>query len=190
MPIKRIDHIAIVVEDLDAALNFWQDALGLELSHVEEVKSQESRVAFLPSGRSEVELVEPINDTSGVARYLAKRGPGMHHICFEVDDIRETLAKLKLRGVQLINEEPTIGTGGKQIAFIHPKSTNGVLVELYEVTPEEPRRRYRLIRSMRRQLALQGYAASAGLREFVRTWRGRRESREQREATDARSRLN
>ena len=82
MAIKRIDHIAIVVADLDAALNFWQDALGLELSHVEEVKDQESRVAFLPSGQSEVELVEPINDSSGVARYLAKRGPGMHHICF------------------------------------------------------------------------------------------------------------
>ncbi|HJW82684.1 MAG TPA: methylmalonyl-CoA epimerase [Anaerolineae bacterium] len=190
MAIKRIDHIAIVVADLDAALNFWQDALGLDLSHVEEVKDQESRVAFLPSGQSEVELVEPINDSSGVARYLAKRGPGMHHICFEVDDIRETLAKLKLRGVQLINQEPTIGTGGKQIAFIHPKSTFGVLVELYEVTPEEPRRRYRLIRSMRRQLAMQGYAASAGLREFVRTWRGRRDSGEHSQVTDARARLN
>ena len=107
-----------------------------------------------------------------------------------MDDIRETLAELKLRGVQLINEEPTIGTGGKQIAFIHPKSTFGVLVELYEVTPEEPRRRYRLIRSMRRQLAMQGYAASAGLREFVRTWRGRRDSGEHSQVTDARSRLN
>src|SRR3990172_685110 len=187
MTIKRIDHIAFVVEDIDAALNFWQDALGLNLSHVEDVREQESIVAFLPSGRSEVELVQPTNGASGVAKYLAKRGPGMHHICFEVDDIHETLAKLKLRGVHLINEEPTIGTGGKKIAFIHPKSTNGVLVELYEVTPGEPRRRYRLIRSMRRQLALHGYAASAGLREVVRTWRGRRDSTVHREVTNARS---
>ena len=171
MTIKRIDHIAIVVEDIDASLDFWQDALGLELSHVEHVQDQQALVAFLPSGVSEVELVEPTSDTSGVARYLARRGPGMHHICFEVDDIREALSRLKLRGVQLINEEPTIGTGGKQIAFVHPRSTGGVLVELYELTPEEPQRRYRRIRNMRRRLAQRGYVAGAGLRGFVRAWR-------------------
>ncbi len=87
MAVKRIDHIAIVVENIDASLNFWQDALGLDLSHIEEVKEQESIIAFLPSGQGEVELVEPTTGSSGVARYLAKRGPGMHHICFEVDDI-------------------------------------------------------------------------------------------------------
>lgn len=190
MTIKRIDHIAIVVEDIDAALNFWQDALGLDLSHVEEVTEQEARVAFLPSGESEVELVEPTTDTSGVAKYLTKRGAGMHHICFEVDDIRETLAQLKLRGVQLINEEPTIGTGGKKIAFIHPKSTHGVLVELYEMTPEEPRRRSRIIRNMRRQLAMQGYAARAGLREFVRAWRTRTEQKDRVTVADDPSRMN
>ena len=171
MTIKRIDHIAIVVEDIDASLNFWQDALGLNLSHIEEVRQQESLVAFLPSGESEVELVEPTSGTSGVARYMAKRGPGMHHICFEVDDIRETMNKLKLHDVQLINDEPTIGTGGKQIAFVHPRSTGGVLVELYELTPDEPQRRSRLIRNMRRRLVSRGYAAGAGIREFMRTWR-------------------
>jgi methylmalonyl-CoA/ethylmalonyl-CoA epimerase len=132
MTIKKIDHIAIVVPDIDEALKFWRDVLGLELSHVEEVPEQESRVAFLPTGGSEVELVQPTSDTSGMARYMAKRGPGMHHISFAVDNIEEMLAQLKEKGVQLINEEPTIGAGGTKIAFIHPKSTGGVLVELYE----------------------------------------------------------
>ena len=132
MGIKRIDHVAIVVPDTQEALAFWQDALGLTLSHVEEVPAQETLVAFLPTGESEVELVEPTTETSGMARYMEKRGPGMHHICFEVDDIEQALARLKEKGVQLINEEPTIGAGGKKIAFVHPKSTGGVLVELYE----------------------------------------------------------
>ncbi len=136
--IKRIDHIAIVVEDIDKALGFWRDALGLELTHVEDVPEQKSAVAFLPTGESEVELVKPTDEASGVARYLLKRGPGMHHICFEVDDIEATLHDMKARGVRLINETPTLGTGGKKIAFIHPESTHGVLVELYELTPQEP----------------------------------------------------
>ena len=132
MTVKRINHVAIVVSDIDEALGFWRDALGLELSHVEEVPEQETRVAFLPTGGSEVELVQPTTETSGMARYVLKRGPGMHHICFEVEHIEETLARLKKKGIQLINEEPTVGAGGKKIAFIHPKSTGGVLVELYE----------------------------------------------------------
>jgi methylmalonyl-CoA/ethylmalonyl-CoA epimerase len=132
MLIKKIHHIAIVVPDINEALTFWQDALGLDLSHVEDVPAQETRVAFLPTGGSEVELVEPTSDTSGMARYMAKRGPGIHHICFEVEGIEGILAQLKAKGVQLINEEPTIGAGGKKVAFIHPKSTGGVLVELYE----------------------------------------------------------
>ena len=179
MTIKRIDHIAIVVDDIDRSLTFWEDGLGLKVSHVEEVKDQESLVALLPSGASEVELVEPTSETSGVAKYLAKRGPGMHHICFEVDDIRAALSRLKHHGVQLIDEQPTIGTGGKQIAFIHPRSTGGVLVELYQLTPEEPRRRSRIIRNMRRRLAVRGYVAGAGLREFIRAWRGHDGHREQ-----------
>ncbi len=171
MTIKRIDHIAIVVDNMEGALEFWEDALGLQMNHMEEVADQESIVAFLPSGHSEVELVEPTSDASGVAKYLAKRGPGMHHICFEVDNIDLALARMKAKGVKLINETPTIGTGGKKIAFIHPSSTHGVLVELYELTPEEPLRRRRLIREWRSRLTTQRAVASAGLRTFVKTWR-------------------
>lgn len=171
MPIKRIDHIAIVVEHIDQALDFWEDALGLRLEHIEAVPDQESAVAFLPSGQSEVELVEPTTDSSGVAKYLAKRGPGMHHICFEVDDIEVMLERMKAHGVKLINETPTIGTGGKKIAFIHPSSTHGVLVELYELTPEEPLRRSRLVSEWRKRLQVQGAVATAGLRTFVKAWR-------------------
>ena len=132
MSVKRIDHIAVVVDNLDTALAFWRDTLGLDLAHLEEVKEQESIVAFMPTGGSEVELVKPTTDTSGLAKYLAKRGPGMHHICLEVDNLAEMLAEMKAKGVKLINETPTIGAGGKQIAFIHPSSANGVLVELYQ----------------------------------------------------------
>src|SRR5512136_244677 len=128
MAVKRIDHIAVVVDDIDISLAFWRDALGLDVTHLEEVKEQESIVAFMPTGGSEVELVKPTTDTSGVAKYLAKRGPGMHHICLEVDN----LAEMRAKGVKLINETPTIGAGGKKIAFIHPSSANGVLVELYQ----------------------------------------------------------
>ena len=174
MTIRRINHIAIIVENIDTALDFWEQALGLEVSHIEEATNQQAIVAFLPSGQSEVELVEPTSETSGIARYLARRGPGMHHICFEVDDIHLTLARMKELGVTLINDEPTIGTGGKKIAFIHPRSTGGVLVELYELTAEEPLRRREIIRHMRRRLVRRGYAASVGLREFVRTWRSQR----------------
>ena len=131
--IKRIAHIAIVVEDLEASLAFWRDALGLPLTHVEEVPEQQATVAFLPASESEVELVKPSTDTSGVARFLAKRGPGLHHICFEVDDLAATLARLKAKGLRLIDETPKLGAGGKKIAFVHPESTHGVLVELYEL---------------------------------------------------------
>lgn len=131
--IRRIDHVAVVVEDIQAALSFWRDALGLELDHIQEVPDQASRVAFLPVGESEVELVQPITPDSGVARYLQKRGPGMHHLCLEVDDIQAVLERLKAKGVRLINEAPIPAAGGKQIAFIHPESTNGVLVELYQL---------------------------------------------------------
>ena len=132
MSVKRIDHIAVVVDDIEGALNFWRDGLGMEMTHLEEVKEQESIVAFLPTGGSEIELVKPTTDTSGVAKYLAKRGPGMHHLCVEVDDIHATLVQLKAKGIKLINETPTLGAGGKQIAFVHPGSTSGVLVELYQ----------------------------------------------------------
>lgn len=133
--INRIDHIAIVVEDIDTALGFWRDSLGLKLQHVEDIPEQQSTVAFLPVGDSEIELVQPTTDDSGVSRYLQKRGPGMHHVCLEVDDIEGMLARLKEKGIRLINESPLTGAGGKKLAFIHPESTNGVLVELYQLKP-------------------------------------------------------
>ena len=132
--IKRIHHIAMVVEDMDSALSFWRDALGLKLEHEENVPEQQATVAFLPVGEGEVELVKPTTDTSGMAKYLAKRGPGIHHICVEVDNIMEMLALLKGKGVRLIDETPRSGAGGKKYAFVHPESTKGVLVELYELT--------------------------------------------------------
>jgi methylmalonyl-CoA/ethylmalonyl-CoA epimerase len=134
--IKRIDHVAVVVDDIDKALVFWNEALGLELEHIEEVPEQASRVAFLPTGESEVELVEPTTDDSGLALYLQKRGPGMHHMCFEVDDIDGMLARLKDKGVRLINGAALSRSVGKRYAFIHPESTGGVLVELYELANE------------------------------------------------------
>jgi methylmalonyl-CoA/ethylmalonyl-CoA epimerase len=131
--IKRIDHVAILVDDLENTLSFWRDALGMELTHVEDVPAEKSMVAFLPVGDSEVELVKPTTSDSGLARYLEKRGPGMHHVCLEVDDIEGMLARLKEKGIQLINETPMTGSGGRKYAFIHPKSANGVMVELYEL---------------------------------------------------------
>ena len=130
---KKVNHIAVVVNDLEEAMHFWVDALGLELSHREHVASEAVDVAFLPVGDSKIELLQPVDNESGVARYLEKRGSGMHHICFEVDDIEAALQKLKLANVQLINEVPTVGADGRKFAFIHPKSASGVLVELYEL---------------------------------------------------------
>ncbi len=131
--IKKINHVAVVVADIDQALSFWRDALGLELHHVEDVPSQKATVAFLPVGDSEVELVKPSTEDSGLGKFLAERGGGMHHLCFEVDDIAAKLDELKVKGVRLINETP-MELPGRKMAFVHPKSTGGVLVELYEIT--------------------------------------------------------
>jgi len=133
MTIKRIDHIAIAVEDLNQSLGFWEHALGLHVHEVRNVPEQAVDIAFLPVGASEVELVKPVTADSGIAKWMAKRGPGIHHICFEVDDIRQTLADLSAQGMELIDQEPRIGADGKLYAFVHPKSTGGVLVELYQV---------------------------------------------------------
>lgn len=132
--ITRINHIAIAVPDIEAALAFWQDALGLHVDHIEDVPSQQATVAFIPVGDSEVELVKPTSPETGVARFIAERGGGMHHLCFEVDDIEEILATLKAKGIRLINESP-LELPGRKMAFIHPKSTGGVLVELYQPIP-------------------------------------------------------
>jgi methylmalonyl-CoA/ethylmalonyl-CoA epimerase len=169
--IKRIDHVAIVVDDIDIALRFWRDALGLELDHVEDVQDQESVVAFLPTGDSEVELVKPTTQDSGVARYLAKRGPGIHHICLEVDDIEAVLDKLKESDIQLINEQPIIGTGGKQIAFVHPRGTHGVLVELYQLRPGEEEIRRKRAQSLADRVLARGRIAAAATLGFLRALR-------------------
>jgi len=131
--IKRINHVAVVVDDMEKALSFWRDALGMELHELRDVPAEKSQIAFLPLEGSEVELVRPTSDDSGIAKYLAKRGPGMHHICLEVDDIVGMLAQLHAKGVRLITEEPRTSADGKKYAFIHPESTAGVLVELYEL---------------------------------------------------------
>ena len=131
--VKKIDHIAVLTDDLESALSFWRDALGMELGGIEDVPAEKSLVAFLPTGDSEIELVKPTTDDSGLARYLIKRGPGMHHVCLEVDDIEGMLARLKEQGIQLINDNPVSGLQGRKYAFIHPKATGGVLVELYEI---------------------------------------------------------
>ena len=133
--VTKINHVAVVVPDLENSLGFCKDALGLELNHIEDVPSQKSAVAFFPVGDSEVELVKPTSDDSGVAKFLADRGGGMHHLCFEVDDIEGMMASLKEKGVRLINDAPQV-LPGRKMAFVHPKSTGGVLVELYQITRE------------------------------------------------------
>lgn len=131
--VKQINHVAVVVQDMEKALLFWRDALGLEMQELRAVPAEKSQVAFLPLSGSEVELVLPTTEDSGIAKYLAKRGPGMHHICLEVDDIEGMLSQLKSKSVRLINEEPRTASDGKRYAFIHPESTSGVLVELYQI---------------------------------------------------------
>src|SRR5512142_1724655 len=131
--ITKINHVAIAVGDVEGALGFWRDALGLEVSHIEDVPSQKAQVVFIPVGESEVELVKPTAEDTGVAKFLAERGGGMHHLCFEVDDIEGVMADLKARGVRLLSEAPQV-LPGRKLAFVHPKSTGGVLVELYQLT--------------------------------------------------------
>lgn len=132
MTIKKIDHIGIVVKDIEAALKVYRDALGLELTRVEFVPEQAVKIAFLPTGESEIELVQPTTDDSGIASYLAKRGEGVHHICLEVGDIEATLAQMAAQGLELIDQKPRVCSGGQKYAFVHPKSAHGVLIELYE----------------------------------------------------------
>lgn len=132
MPRIAIDHIAIVVSDMDAALGFWQQALGLELQRIESVPAEEVDVAFLETENAHVELLLPTSEDSGIARYLATRGPGMHHLCLAVTDIEAAMARLDAAGIELINERPRRRGDGTRYAFIHPRSSGGVLVELYQ----------------------------------------------------------
>jgi methylmalonyl-CoA/ethylmalonyl-CoA epimerase len=131
-----LDHIGIAVSDLSEALRFYRDALGLEIESPE-VPSQRVRAHFIPAGESALELLEATDDTSPIAKYTAKRGPGLHHITLRVDDIVAALARLKQRGVRLIDDAPRPGAHGSLVAFIHPSSAHGVLVELKQVLPVE-----------------------------------------------------
>lgn len=125
-----LDHIGIAVKDLAAALAFYRDALGLEIEPPEEVASQRVRAHFVPVGESTLELLEATAPDSAIAKYIEKRGPGLHHITLRVEDLAVALAELKARGVRLIDEQPRPGAEGALVAFVHPSSTHGVLVEL------------------------------------------------------------
>ena len=133
MTLIKIDHLAVVVDDMSAALNFWQNALGLPLQGTETNEHEAVDIAFLPVGESRIELLKPTTEDSGIAKYLAKRGAGMHHLCLAVDDIEAAMAQIIAQGVQLINETPRQREDGTRYAFVHPKSTGGVMVELYEL---------------------------------------------------------
>jgi methylmalonyl-CoA/ethylmalonyl-CoA epimerase len=129
--IDKIHHVAVVVRDLDAALGLYRDLLGLELGAVMPIPSDRVDIAFLPVGGVKIELVRPTDDTTGVARFLANKGEGFHHICFEVADLSETLTRLAIDGLELIDTAPRKGAEGP-VAFLHPRSCHGVLVELIE----------------------------------------------------------
>lgn len=131
--VKNINHIAVIVSDIEGSLAFWRDALGLELECVETVHEQQAEVAFFPIGQGKIELVRPTTPDSGEARFLAKRGAGLHHIALEVSDLDSMLARLQSKGVRLINDKPIVAAHGKKAAFIHPESASGVLVELYQL---------------------------------------------------------
>jgi methylmalonyl-CoA/ethylmalonyl-CoA epimerase len=125
-----IQHLGVAVESIEGALTFWRDALGLELNGVEVVEDQGVRVAMLPIGESRIELLEATARETPVGKFLAKRGPGIHHLCVEVDDINAKLDELRAHGARLIDDRPRIGAGGALVAFVHPSSTGGVLIEL------------------------------------------------------------
>ena len=127
-----IDHVAIVVRDLDEALAFYRDALGLDVIERRDVLEEGVEIASLPLARGRIELVRPLSDEGGVARFLEKRGEGLHHICLVVDDIVDAMEHLREAGADLITDEPQVGADGTRYVFIHPQSAHGVLLELYE----------------------------------------------------------
>jgi len=130
--VKKIDHIGIAVSNLSEAIKFYEEVLGLSATGIEEVEEQKVRVAFLPTGDSEVELLESTSPDGPIARFIEKNGEGIQHIAFRVDNLEDKLAELKSKGIRLIDEKPRRGAGGAKIAFLHPKSTFGTLVEICE----------------------------------------------------------
>jgi methylmalonyl-CoA/ethylmalonyl-CoA epimerase len=132
MKIVKIDHLGIAVKSIAEGKKFWTDTLGLPFEGSETVAEQKVTTAFFPVGESEVELLESTADDGPVAKYIEKRGEGIQHVAFRVENIEEALNELKAKGIRLIDEKPRRGAGGAKIAFLHPKATNGVLVELCE----------------------------------------------------------
>jgi len=130
MKVSGLDHVGIAVESIDGALPVWEDVLGLPLHGTEEVKEQKVRTAFLPLGGTEIELLESTDPEGPIGKFIAAKGQGVQHLAFRVDDIDAALAELKSKGVRLIDETPRYGAGGARIAFLHPKATGGVLIEL------------------------------------------------------------
>jgi methylmalonyl-CoA/ethylmalonyl-CoA epimerase len=128
--LKKLDHIGIAVESIEAALKFFRDALGLTLEKIEEVPGQKVRVAFLPIGETHIELIEPTSPDSPVKKFLSEKGEGIQHLAFETDDVQKALDDLKAKGVQVIDASPRAGAGGSRVAFLHPKSSHKVLIEL------------------------------------------------------------
>jgi methylmalonyl-CoA/ethylmalonyl-CoA epimerase len=132
MKCLKVDHIGIAVKDLKTALKFYEETLGLKNAGTETVEEQKVKVAFLPCGDSELELLESTSEDGAIARFIEKNGEGIQHIALRVDSIDKTLAELKEKGVRLIDQEPRYGAGGARIAFVHPKATGGILLELSE----------------------------------------------------------
>jgi|SRR5882672_4434031 len=128
----KLDHIGIATRQLDEALALWRDAMGLKIDFTGEVAEQGVKVAMLPIGETHIELLEPLSENSPVGKFLEKRGPGIHHVAVRVPDIRAALAQLKEKGTRLIDETPRLGARGCLVAFVHPSSANGVLLELVQ----------------------------------------------------------
>ncbi|NMC69211.1 MAG: methylmalonyl-CoA epimerase [Myxococcales bacterium] len=134
---RRIAHLGIAVKDLDAAIRIYRDTLGLEMAGIEEVAEQKVKVAMFPVGESRLELLASTSPDGPIARHIEKKGEGIQHVAFVVEDLERTLAEFKARGVPLIDEKPRIGAGGHKIAFVHPKGTGGILVELTQMDHPE-----------------------------------------------------
>ncbi len=132
MKVSKVDHIGVAVKSIEEALKLYEGILGLKLDEVETVEEQKVKVAFLPVGDTEVELLESTSPDGPIAKYIEKKGEGMQHIAFRVENIEEALKELKEKGVRLIDETPRMGAGGAKIAFVHPKETFGVMIELCE----------------------------------------------------------
>jgi len=130
--VKKVDHIGIAVKNLDEQIKYYTEVLGIECAGIEEIAEQKVRVAMFPLEEVRIELLEPMSDDSPIARFIEKKGPGIHHIAYEVNDLGDNLKRLQEKNIRLINQEPVVGAGGHKIAFLHPKSTFSVLTELCE----------------------------------------------------------